>query len=148
MVPARQNEYGRADRAAVWTLLAKLYLNAEEYTGNARYADVITYTERVINAGYTLVDDYQKLFLADNNSNGAQNEIIFPIAFDGLHTRSFGGMTFIIRAAIGGDMDPNEFGVNSGWGGLRTTPEFVNLFPGGADSEDNRENFFTEGQRL
>ena len=148
MVPARQNEYGRADRAAVWTLLAKLYLNAEEYTGNARYADVITYTERVINAGYSLVDDYQKLFLADNDRNGAQNEIIFPIAFDGLHTRSFGGMTFLIRAAIGGDMDPNEFGVNSGWGGLRTTPEFVNLFPGGADSEDKRENFFTEGQRL
>lgn len=148
MVPARENEYARADRAAVWTLLAKLYLNAEEYTGTERYADVITYTEKVINAGYTLVDDYQKLFLADNDSNGAQNEIIFPIAFDGLYTRSFGGMTFLIRAPIGGDMVPAEFGVNSGWGGLRTTPEFVGLFPGGADSEDEREMFFAEGQRL
>lgn len=148
MVPARQNEYARADRAAVWTLLAKLYLNAEEYTGTARNAEVITYTQNVIGAGYTLVDDYQKLFLADNNSNGAQNEIIFPIAFDGLNTRSFGGMTFLIRAAIGGDMVPADFGVNSGWGGLRTTPEFVELFPGGADSPDGREMFFTEGQRL
>lgn len=148
MVPARQNEYARADRAAVWTLLAKMYLNAEEYTGNARYSDVITYTEKIIGAGYSLVDDYQKLFLADNNTNGAKNEIIFPIAFDGLNTRSFGGMTFLIRAAIGGDMDPAEFGVNSGWGGLRTTPEFVSLFPDGADSEDEREMFFTDGQRL
>jgi starch-binding outer membrane protein, SusD/RagB family len=148
MVPARQNEYARADRAAVWTLLAKLYLNAEEYTGTARNAEVITYTENIIGAGYSLVEDYQKLFLADNNSNGAQNEIIFPIAFDGLNTRSFGGMTFLIRAAIGGDMVPADYGVNSGWGGLRTTPEFVNLFPGGADSEDGREMFFTEGQRL
>ena len=148
MVPARQNEYARADRGAVWTLLAKLYLNAEEYTGETRYADVVTYTEKVIDAGYTLVDDYQKLFLADNNSNGAQNEIIFPIAFDGQYTRSFGGMTFLIRAPIGGDMDPADFGVNSGWGGLRTTPEFVNLFPDGADSADEREMFFTDGQSL
>jgi starch-binding outer membrane protein, SusD/RagB family len=148
LVPARQNEYGRADRGAAWTLLSHLYLNAEEYTGNARYSDVITYTEKVINSGYSLVDDYQNLFLADNNTNGAQNEIIFPIAFDGINTRSFGGMTFIIRAAIGGEMDAKEFGVNSGWGGLRTTPQFVGLYPDGADSVDEREMFFTEGQTL
>ncbi len=143
-----QNEYGRADQAAVWTLLAKLYLNAEVYTGSDRYADVITYTDKVINSGYSLVDDYQKLFLADNDVNGAQQEIIFPIRFDGIHTNSYGGMTFIIHAAVGGDMDPADFGVNSGWGGLRTTPEFVSLFPGGADSEDAREMFHTEGQNL
>ncbi|NNE27307.1 MAG: RagB/SusD family nutrient uptake outer membrane protein, partial [Saprospiraceae bacterium] len=29
IAPARGNEYGRADQGAVWTLLAKLYLNAE-----------------------------------------------------------------------------------------------------------------------
>src|SRR5699024_6416223 len=34
-----QNEYARADRAAAWTLLAKLYLNAEVYTGEPRYGD-------------------------------------------------------------------------------------------------------------
>ena len=148
IAPARENEYGRADRGAVWMLLAKLYLNAEEYTGTPRYEEVITYTEKIIGAGYSLVDDYQKLFLADNDENGAQNEIIFPIAFDGLNTRSFGGMTFIIRAAIGGEMDPANFGVNSGWAGLRTTPEFVSLFPDGADSRDEREMFFSEGQSL
>ena len=38
--------------------------------------------------------------------------------------------------------------MNSGWAGLRTTPEFVNLFPGGADSADEREMFYTEGQSL
>ena len=148
MVAARQNEYGRADRGAVWALLANLYLNAEEYTGTERYDEVITYTQKIIDAGYSLVPEYEYLFLADNDENGAQDEIIFPIAFDGLNTRSFGGMTFIIRAAIGGDMPPSEFGVNSGWGGLRTTPEFVSLFPDGAESEDEREMFFTEGQSL
>ena len=148
IVAANQNEYGRADQAAVWTLLAKLYLNAETYTGTPRYADVLTYSQKVIDAGYTLVDDYQKLFLADNDVNGAQNEVIFPITFDGINTNSYGGLTFVIHASIGGDMDPAEFGVNSGWGGLRTTPEFVNLFPDGADSADDREMFYTEGQEL
>lgn len=148
IIPARENKYGRADQAAVWMLLAKLYLNAEVYTGTDRYADVITYTEKIINAGFTLADNYQNLFLADNDTNGAQNEIIFPITFDGVNTRSFGGMTFIIRAAIGGSMDPVNFGVNSGWAGLRTTPEFVALFPNGADSNDNRALFYTDGQSL
>ena len=148
IVAANQNEYGRADQAAVWMLLAKLYLNAEVYTGTERYGDVLTYTQKIIDAGYTLVDDYQKLFLADNDSNGAQNEIIFPIIFDGININSYGGLTFVIHASIGGDMDPAEFGVNSGWAGLRTTPEFVGLFPDGADSADEREMFYTEGQNL
>src|SRR5690554_3393684 len=86
--------------------------------------------------------------MADNDVNCAQKEIIISIRFDGIHTNSYGGMTFIIHAAVGGDMDPADFGVNSGWGGLRTTPEFVSLFPGGADSEDAREMFHTEGQNL
>ncbi|PIV48894.1 MAG: RagB/SusD family nutrient uptake outer membrane protein, partial [Flavobacteriaceae bacterium CG02_land_8_20_14_3_00_34_13] len=54
IVPAKQNEYGRADRAAVWTLLAKLYLNAEVYTGTPRYADALENCNKVINAGYSI----------------------------------------------------------------------------------------------
>ena len=148
IVPARENEYGRADQAAVWFLLSKLYLNAEVYTGTARYSDVITYTEKIIEADYTLVDDYQKLFLADNDKNGAQNEIIFPIRFDGVQTVSYGGMTFIMNAALDGAL-ADQFGIpDGGWAGLRTTPEFVGLFPDGADSADEREMFYTEGHSL
>lgn len=148
IVGARENEYGRADRAAVWMLLSKLYLNAEVYNGTNRYSDVITYTNRIIESGYNIPDiPYQHLFLADNDRNGAENEIIFPITFDGLNTQAYGGMTFIIHAAIGGTMDPAEFGVNSGWAGLRTTEQFVDIFPNGADSEDARAMFHTDGQQ-
>src|SRR5580700_827721 len=48
MVPAHQNEYARADQAAVWALLARLYLNAQTYTGTSRYTDAITYSSKVI----------------------------------------------------------------------------------------------------
>ncbi|TDN87629.1 SusD-like starch-binding protein associating with outer membrane [Salegentibacter sp. 24] len=146
MASPNSNEYGRADQAAAWMLLSKLYLNAEVYTGEARYADALSYAEKVINANYSLVDNYQKLFLADNSTNGAQSEIIFPITFDGQETQSYGGMAFIIHAAVGGEMDPADFGVSSGWAGLRTTAALVDKFPNGAESQDERAMFFTEGQ--
>ncbi len=36
LVAPRQNEYGRADQAAEWALLARMYLNAEVYLDRAR----------------------------------------------------------------------------------------------------------------
>ena len=77
LVSARHNEYGRADQAAAWALLARIYLNAEVYTGTPRYTDAITYCNKVIEAGYTLHPDYTKLMLADNNLN--TDEFIFSI---------------------------------------------------------------------
>jgi len=122
----RTNEYGRADRAAVWTLLAKLYLNAEVYTGQKKYTECLAVCEKVIASGFTLEPQYQQLFLADNHKS---NEIIFPITFDGINTRTWGGMTFIIRAGIGGSINALESGVSGGWGGSRTTRQFVEKFP-------------------
>jgi hypothetical protein len=147
MPAPRQNEYGRADRAAAWMLLAKLYLNAEVYTGTPRYSDVITYTNNVIGAGYTIPNiPYFHSFLADNDSNGAQNEVIFTIPFDGLRTQGFGGMTFLLHAPVGGSMNPADFGINGGWFGIRTTPTFVEKFPGEENSADTRALFYTQGQ--
>lgn len=122
----RTNEYARADKAAAWMLLAKLYLNAEVYIGQAKYNECLENCEKILAAGYQLEPTYQNLFLADNHTS---NEIIFPVAFDGVHTRTWGGMTFIIRAGIVGSMDPVASGVVSGWGGTRATPELVAKFP-------------------
>lgn len=130
LVEPRANEYARADKAAAWTLLAKLYLNAEVYTGTGRYSDCVTYSEKVINSGYSLETTYDNLFLADNHTTDG---VIFPIAFDGLRTQSFGGTTFLIHAAVGGDMKPADFGINGGWGGNRTTSALVNTFNSGID---------------
>jgi hypothetical protein len=137
LVLPRSNEYGRADRAAAWALLAKLYLNAEVYIGQPRYADCLSNCQRIFDSGYSLEPEYQHLFLADNHRSG---EIIFPIAFDGINTRTWGGMTFIISAAIGGNINPTDQGMGGGWGGTRTVREFVEKFPdsdGGLVSSPN-----------
>jgi hypothetical protein len=45
-------------------------------------------------------------------------------------------------------MNAADWGIDGGWWGLRTTPEFVNLFPGGAETTDGRVDFWTQGQTL
>lgn len=137
-------EYGRADRAVVQALLAKLYLNAEVYTGTPRYSDCITYSNLVIAAGYSLEPDYKHLFLADNHTSP---EIIFPITYDGMNTRTFGGTTFLVHAAISDSMRPySQFGTNGGWNGLRTTRALYEKFT--ADTSDERNTFWTRGHTL
>jgi hypothetical protein len=126
MVDAKQNQYARADKAAVWMLQARLYINANVYTGSDKFTECISAVNKVINAGYTLESQYQNLFLADND---AANGIIFPIAFDGQFTQTYGGTTYLVHAAVGGSMDPADYGINGGWGGLRTTSAFVDKFP-------------------
>lgn len=130
--PPTTNDYARADQAAAWMVLAKLYQNAEVYIGQNRHSDCLGVCEKIINSGYVLDDEYNHLFLADNHKS---REIIFPVAFDGINTLTFGGTTFMIFASIGGTSMTNralqDFGVQGGWAGLRTTPEFFNIFPPG-----------------
>jgi hypothetical protein len=146
MMDSRSNEYARADKAAVWMLLAKLYQNAEVYTGIEKYTDCITYCKKIIEAGYSLEVDYSHLFLADNYL--ANNEIIFTVAYDGVFTRTWGGTTAIIHAGVGGEMEPLDYGVDGGWGGTRTTSALVNKFEDITGETDQRAMFFTEGQSL
>ncbi len=138
----KTNEYGRLDKAAAWSLLARLYLNAEVYAGTARYADVIANCEKVIAAGYSLKPEYAHLFLADNHVNNPEN--IFSVVYDGQRTQTNGGTTYLVHAAIGGTMNAADFGVNGGWGGIRTTKAFVQKF----EANDKRGRFHTDGQTL
>ncbi|WP_247234529.1 RagB/SusD family nutrient uptake outer membrane protein [Telluribacter sp. SYSU D00476] len=145
LVAPKQNEYGRADKAAAWTLLTKLYLNAETYIGQPRYTEAIENAKKVIDTGYKLDPTYAHLFMADNHTS---SEIIFPIVFDGNRSKSWGGMTFLVHAPVGGSMNPADFGINGGWGGLRTTKNLVQKFPDVTGQADQRAMFYTQGQNL
>lgn len=158
LLNAGANEYGRADKGAAWTLLAKLYLNAVVYGAGDHYSDVVTATKNVINSdAYELADVYRDNFLADNNTSP---ELIFTINFDGTRTQGYGGTTFLVFANIGGSLLDSEApfreefsGVNGGWAGIRTTSALVNLFPPADDpypnvigDTDSRAIFWTDGQ--
>ena len=149
MMDAQTNEYGRADKVAAWTLLAKLYLNAEVYIGQSKYTECLTYSNQIIASSYDLAPTWQQLFWANNDMVGeTMQEIIFPVRFDGVHEQTNGGTTFIINASVGGEMDKADYGIpgdNGGWGGTRVTPEFVAKFE---DDTDKRATFFVDGQNI
>ncbi|WP_256011737.1 RagB/SusD family nutrient uptake outer membrane protein [Desertivirga xinjiangensis] len=140
LLPApKENEYGRADRAAAWALLARMYLNAEVYTGTARYTDAITYSKKIIDAGYTLHPKYRELTIADNHLNTDEN--IFMIAYDGTYTQNFGGTSYLMHGPANVPADIS--GSNGDWGGLRFTENFVNLFADKTGNTDRRAQFYT-----
>jgi hypothetical protein len=160
MAAPMKNQYGRADQGAVWSLLARIYLNAGVYTGTTRYADAITYSSKVIAAGYSLIGNYDNLFLADNDKNTTEN--IFSIEYDGNTIQGYGGTTFMTHAPVGGSMPASLYGLTGGWAGLRTTSSLVNLFPADTvtslsgnikhfpnlGNADTRAEFWSNGQSL
>lgn len=121
----RMNEYGRADKAAVWMLKAKLYLNAKVYTGTDKSTEALLEVEKVIGSSYKIAQiPYADLFKADNNINGAQEEIIFPITFDGVRTKTYGGTTYLIHASCTNEVG-TSLGIDFGWQGFRVRQEFM-----------------------
>jgi len=146
ILPApRSNEYGRIDQAGLWMLQAKLFINSESMTGIERYSDCLTACEKIISAGYTLDDNYEELFMKDNHLS---DEIIFSLPSDGKQSQSWGCTTFLVQAAIGGNMLDMDSGVLGGWAGLRTTRSMVERFPDLTGSVDKRAIFHTDGQSI
>lgn len=142
----KSNEYGRADQAACWSLLARLYLNAKVYSGEERYTDAITYSKKVIDSKkYDLKPKYEELFMADNHLNNP--EVILSINYDGQRTQNWGGLTYIINASfittrsdVPGVNFQEYFGMGglSGWYGNRSRRELSKRF----DNTDSRKLFF------
>ena len=144
LTAAPSADYGRASSSAAHALMAKMYLNAEVYTGTARYNDCATYCEKIINTNNFQLDDvYQELFLADNNTSP---EIIFPVVYNGLYAQTWGGTTFMICSALGGSMVAADYGVNGKWAGNRATRPFIEKFTD--TTEDSRWMFYTTGQQI
>ena len=124
----RTNEYGRADKAAVWMLKSKLFINGKVYTGTDKSTEALAEVEKVIGSAYKVAQiPYANLFKADNNTNGAQEEIIFPINFDGIQTKTYGGTTYLIHASCTTEVG-TTLGIDFGWQGFRVRQEFMNSF--------------------
>jgi len=152
LLPPGEAEYGRADKAAAWMVLAKLNQNASVYIGENRHSAVLNYTENIIDAyranSSALESDYHDLFLADNHT---AKGIVFAVPQDGERSRSYGNTTFLVNASTSGDLASAVGVPDGGWAGVRTTAEVDSIYqinPG--DSRPEYENiggtrFFQEG---
>jgi starch-binding outer membrane protein, SusD/RagB family len=83
---AGQSTYGKPTKYMAYALLAKMYLNAEVYTGTPKYNECIAACDSVMNAGggsqYALEPrtTYLQMFYPTNGPT--QKEFIFSIPFD------------------------------------------------------------------
>lgn len=135
-----QDEYGRADQDAARLLLARLYLNAEVYTGKARWAEAKQYAQEVMNGAHKLWTSskngwsaYQMLFMGDNGTNGAAQEAILPLIQDGKATTSWGTTLFLMASTWKADMDVDvNYNTTEFWAGNRARSQFIaKFFPNG-----------------
>jgi hypothetical protein len=148
IAPVKTAVYGRVDQGAVWALLARLYLNAQVYTGTAKWTEAKTYAKKVIDAGYSLnqtvtngYSGYAQLFMADNDK--MKNEMIFAVECDGATLKSYGNTTFIVNAASAGDKADFFEGGSSGWKGYVATKGLADRFPDLSGASDKRAMFTT-----
>ncbi|MFB6318072.1 RagB/SusD family nutrient uptake outer membrane protein [Saccharicrinis sp. FJH54] len=140
--------YPEADKAAAWMLLARTYLNAEVYTGTAKWDSVIYYCDKVEEAGYELANDYRQNFTADNDGDN-NPEMIFAFAYDGVYTQGYTGTTFIIESSSDATYiraeDYHGLTTNTNWNGNRARKDFMNIMVdtlatyGGAIPSDDPE---------
>lgn len=129
-LPSRN--YGHFTKSTANALLARLYLNAEVYTGTARWDDCISACNKVLDDGYSaLTSSYASLFNADNDKR--TDEIIFALACNASYTVAWGAGTYLVCATRFDNYDGilEDFGVSTYWNCLRVRPQLVDLFTTG-----------------
>lgn len=132
-LPATTTAFGRATKGAANALLAKLYLNAQVFTGTARWQDCITASDAVINSGaYRLAPNYFDNFSLTNENSPEAIFAIGNLAEAGL------GITFTMR-----NFHYNQI-PQSPWNGFCTIAEYIDQFEQG----DTRRQILQEGRAI
>lgn len=124
------DQYGHANKAAVWAALSRLYLNAETYIGEKKYTECITYAKKIIKAGYELEPIYADMFKADNDHS---KEMILPCRYEGAETMTWGGMTAML--CWGSAQYQEETNAKGAWQGVRAKSSLYKLFTNESDYE-------------
>lgn len=123
-----QSTYGRANKWAAHFVLAKLYLNAEVYTGTARWDDALTHLNEIINSGnYSLAGNFFDNFVTNNSGSP---EFILAVPYDRVF---LGGFSFH-QASLHYGMQGTFQMESQPWNGFSTQAEFYNSF---IDPEEN-----------
>jgi hypothetical protein len=120
--------YGRMNRWAAEGILARVYLNAEVYTGTPHYADVITVTQQIMDSGgYNLEAKYRAPF-ARTNDNSIEN--IWAVPYDAVNAPEscFHMKTLKPELRFVFNMQAQP------WGGSASSPQFIDTY----DPEDTR----------
>lgn len=114
--------YGHFTQSAAQALLAKLYLNAEVFTGSARWEDCITACNAVMEANYSLDPEWNDPFRVNNELS---SENIYVVPFDASNAQQFN----FAEQNLHENILFAKYGVEYwGWHKIRTQESFFNLY--------------------
>lgn len=127
-----KSTYGRPTKFAAYALLAKLYLNAEVYTGTERNNDAVAMCDLLIKSGkFSLAADYAGIFKADNGPG--TTEFIFAVPYDNVQAQGQRFTWYNLHYALSA-----KYGLP--WrisGPTSTLPEFYANFDSKTDVRNN-----------
>ncbi|MEY2963689.1 MAG: hypothetical protein RL754_950 [Bacteroidota bacterium] len=127
------DQYGRVTSWTAHGLLARMYMNAEEFTGTARWADAEAHADAIINSGeFSLEANFHDNFLVENQGNSEGVFVVPNIQAGGL------GLTIAMRT-----LHYNQL-PSSPWNGFCTLADFYNSFD---TANDVRSEIFLVGQQ-
>ncbi|HVU58687.1 MAG TPA: RagB/SusD family nutrient uptake outer membrane protein [Puia sp.] len=144
LVSAENNAatYGKFNKWAGLALLAKMYLNAEVYSGTAAWDKCIAVCDTIINSQKFVLESNQKsVFLTENENS---KEIIFALPFDSKYVSDWNSFDVHMQT-----LEPENQATyklqSSPWGGVCAIPQFINTF----DVDDSRyQDNFIKGQQF
>jgi len=134
--------YGKFNKWAAYTLLAKTYLNAEVYTGTAQWQKCLEACDAVINsgAGYILESNQKNVFITENQNS---KEIIFALPLDENYTNEWNAFDLHMQSLSPENQATYNL-LSAPWGGMCAMPQFINSY----DEEDVRvQRNWIQGQQ-
>lgn len=130
--------YGRINQYGAHFLLAKLYLNAEVYTGTPMWEEAGEQLDIIIDSGeYTLESNFFNNFSVNNSS---ASETIFAIPYDEVFNPGFN----IHHMSLHYEQQEQFDFQDQPWNGYATLAEFYNSF----EENDIRRDGLMEGLQL
>lgn len=126
-----QVTYGKFNKWAGLSLLAKMYLNAEVYTGTPQWNACIEACNTIINSGnFSLESNQKNVFITENQNS---KEIIFALPFDSKYVSDWNAFDVHMQTLDPGNQKTYNLEY-SPWGGVCAVPQFISTF----DTLDSR----------
>lgn len=133
-----QSTYSRMTYYAAQALLAKLYLNAEVYTGTPQWQKAVDAANEIIDSGkFSLMNDYFENFSADNSYLA---ESILAIPYDEVFAQ---GNTLAVTSLHYASQETFNL-KQQPWNGFASLEEFYNMY----EVDDIRKESFLVGPQV
>lgn len=126
------------NQVSAQAILAKLYLNAQIYTGTPRWAEAEAAADLVINSGeYSLTSNF---FANFSERNGGSTENILTLPYDQNNAQGFNLPQMVLHYSSQATYNLQD----QPWNGYASLEEFYNSF----DDKDVRKNSFLVGPQF